>query len=50
MDGWGLGWDKRSWLVRDTLQFGLKKRYNEIETDRQGIETNIGGYTTNRNR
>ena len=33
---------------RDRHQSGLTKRHKEIEVDTQVIETNIGGYTTNR--
>ena len=35
---------------RDRHQSGLTKRYTEIEVDRQEIETNIGGFTKNRQR
>ena len=37
-------------MERDRHQSRLSKRYKEIEVDRQEIETNIGGYTTNRVR
>ena len=37
-------------MKRDRYQSGLTKRHKEIEVHRQEIETNIGGYTNNRQR
>ena len=42
MDRWGTGLENG--VERDRHQFGLTKRYKEIEVDRQEIETNGGGY------
>ena len=42
--------DKENGIERDRREFGLKKRQKEIEVNRRGIETNIGGYTKNRQR
>ena len=50
MDIRRLGWDKENGVERDRHQFGLTKRYKEIEVDRQEIETNIVGHTKNRQR
>ena len=50
MDRWGLGWYEESGVERNRHQSGLTKRYKEIEVDKQEIETNIGGYTKNRQR
>ena len=50
MDRWGLGWDKENGVEKDRHQSELKKSYQEIEVDRQEIETNIGGDTKNRQR
>ena len=45
MDSWGLGWDKENGIERDNHPSALTK---EVEVARQEIETNIGGYTKNR--
>ena len=37
-------------IKRDRYQSGLTKRYKEIVVHRQEMETNIGGYTKNRER
>ena len=50
MDRWGLGWDNENGVERDRQQSGLRKRYKELEVDRQEIKTKIGGYTKNRMR
>ena len=42
--------EKKNGVERDRNQPGLTKRYKEKEVDRQEIDTNIGGYTTNRLR
>ena len=48
MDRWGFGWDKEYVVERDRYQSRSTNRYRKIEVDRQEIETNIGGYTMNR--
>ena len=50
MDRWGLGCGKENRVERDRHQSGLIKTYKEIKVDRLEIETNIGGYTKNRQR
>ena len=50
MDRWGSGWDKECGVERDRQQSGLTKRYEELEVDRQEIETKIDGYMRNRLR
>ena len=42
--------DKENGIARDRHEFALKKRFKEIEVDREEIETNINGYTKNRVR
>ena len=48
MDRWGLGRNKENGVERYRHQSGVTKRCKEIEVDRQGIETNIDGYTKDR--
>ena len=50
MDRWELGWDKENGVIRDRHWPGLTKRYKDIGVDKQEIETNVGGYTKNRQR
>ena len=47
---WGLGWDTENGVQRERHQSRLKKRYIEIEVDKQEIETNIDGYRKNKQR
>ena len=43
MDRWGLDWDKENGFERYSREFGLTKRYKEIEVDRKEIKIDTGG-------
>ena len=42
--------DKENGIEKDKREFQLTKRQKEIEVNRPEIETNMGGYTMNRQR
>ena len=50
MDIRGIDRDKENGIARDRHEFALKKRFKEIEVDRQEIGASIGGYAKNRVR